>query len=113
MTFLHPFDDAAVIHGQGTIGLEILEQVPEIEAVVVPIGGGGLDQRRRLRNQREQSRDSAWLECRQSGCRRCCARSKRAQPVTLPAEATIADGIAVRRAGDLTLQLVRAMSTRL
>src|SRR5271163_2836778 len=42
MTFLHPFDVPEVIQGQGSIGLEILEQVPEIEAVVVPIGGGGL-----------------------------------------------------------------------
>src|SRR5271156_5368932 len=42
MTFLHPFDDAEVIQGQGSIGLEILEQVPDIEAIVVPIGGGVL-----------------------------------------------------------------------
>src|SRR6201986_3748551 len=42
MTFVHPFDDAAVINGQGTIGLELLEQVQGLEAVVVPIGGGGL-----------------------------------------------------------------------
>ena len=42
MTFLHPFDDAEVINGQGSIGLELLEQVPDLEAVVVPIGGGGL-----------------------------------------------------------------------
>ena len=41
-TFIHPFDDPEVISGQGTIGLELLEQVPDIEAVVVPIGGGGL-----------------------------------------------------------------------
>ncbi len=42
MTFIHPFDDAAVMAGQGTIGLEVLEQVAGLEAVVVPIGGGGL-----------------------------------------------------------------------
>ncbi len=41
-TFVHPFDDPAVIAGQGTVGLEILEQVPEVEAIVSPIGGGGL-----------------------------------------------------------------------
>ncbi|MBD5276633.1 MAG: threonine ammonia-lyase [Bacteroides sp.] len=41
-TFVHPFDDPKVIAGQGTIGLEILEQMPDVEAVVVPIGGGGL-----------------------------------------------------------------------
>src|SRR6202051_2350044 len=42
MTFIHPFDDAVVMAGQGTIGLELLEQVPQLEAGVVPIGGGGL-----------------------------------------------------------------------
>lgn len=41
-TFVHPFDDPKVIAGQGTIGLEILEQMPDVEAVIVPIGGGGL-----------------------------------------------------------------------
>ena len=41
-TFIHPFDDEEVIAGQGTIGLELLEQLPEVEAVIVPIGGGGL-----------------------------------------------------------------------
>lgn len=42
LTFIHPFDDPAVIAGQGTIGLEMLEQVENLDAVVVPIGGGGL-----------------------------------------------------------------------
>lgn len=41
-TFIHPFDDLKVIAGQGTIGLEILEEMPDVEAVIVPIGGGGL-----------------------------------------------------------------------
>ena len=41
-TFIHPFDDPLVIAGQGTIGLEIIQQLPEVEAVVVPVGGGGL-----------------------------------------------------------------------
>lgn len=41
-TFIHPFDDEFVIAGQGTIGLELLEQLPDIEAVIVPVGGGGL-----------------------------------------------------------------------
>lgn len=41
-TFIHPFDDENVIAGQGTIGLELLEQLPEIDAVIVPVGGGGL-----------------------------------------------------------------------
>lgn len=42
MTFIHPYDDELVIAGQGTIGLEILDQLPDVEAVVAPVGGGGL-----------------------------------------------------------------------
>src|SRR5438046_7997470 len=42
MTFIHPFDDEVVIAGQGTMGLEILQQVPDVEAIIAPIGGGGL-----------------------------------------------------------------------
>ena len=42
MTFVHPFDDEAVIAGQGTIALELLEQSPDVELVIVPVGGGGL-----------------------------------------------------------------------
>ncbi len=42
LTFIHPFDDEAVVAGQGTLGLEMMEQVPDLDAVVVPIGGGGL-----------------------------------------------------------------------
>ena len=41
-TFIHPFDDTDVIAGQGTMGLEILEDVPDVETIIVPIGGGGL-----------------------------------------------------------------------
>ncbi len=104
-TFLHPFDDAAVINGQGTIGLELLEQVPDLEAVVVPIGGGGLisgvacalkQSNPKIRVIGVQTeRLPSMLRAREKG-----------EPVTLAAEATIADGIAVRRAGDLTLPLV-------
>src|SRR5436305_11508642 len=42
MTFIHPFDDEVVMAGQGTMGLEILQQVPEVEGIIAPIGGGGL-----------------------------------------------------------------------
>jgi threonine dehydratase len=105
MTFLHPFDDAAVINGQGTIGLELLEQVQGLEAVVVPIGGGGLisgvacalkESNPAIRVVGVQTeRLPSMLRAIENG-----------GPVTLPAEATIADGIAVRRAGDLTVPLV-------
>ena len=104
-TFLHPFDDPDVISGQGTIGLELLEQVPDLEAVVVPLGGGGLvagvacalkESNPKIRVVGVETEVlPSMLRARESG-----------SPVSLAAEATIADGIAVRRAGDLTLPLV-------
>jgi threonine dehydratase len=104
-TFIHPFDDLEVISGQGSIGLELLEQVPGLEAVVVPIGGGGLisgiacalkETNSKIRVIGvEPEKLPSMLRAREAGA-----------PVTINAEATIADGIAVRRAGDLTLPLV-------
>src|SRR5260370_37169502 len=41
-TFIHPFDDEAVIAGQGTLGIEMLEQSPDLDAIIIPVGGGGL-----------------------------------------------------------------------
>jgi threonine dehydratase len=106
MTFLHPFDDDEVIAGQGTIGLELLEQVPDLEAVVAPIGGGGLiggvacaikESRPQIRVIGVQTeRLPSMLHAIEAG-----------HPVTVPAEATIADGIAVRRAGEKTVPLVK------
>jgi threonine dehydratase len=106
LTFLHPFDDDAVIAGQGTIGLELLEQVPDLEAVVIPIGGGGLiggvacaikELNPKVRVIGVQTeRLPSMLRATEAGA-----------PVTVPAEATIADGIAVRRAGTRTLPLVQ------
>ncbi len=104
-TFIHPFDDPEVISGQGTIALELLEQVPDLEAVVVPIGGGGLiggiacalkETRPSIRVIGvESDKLPSMLRAREAG-----------HPITIEPEATIADGIAVRRAGDLTLPLV-------
>jgi threonine dehydratase len=105
MTFIHPFDDPLVMAGQGTIGLELLEQVDGLEAVVVPIGGGGLiggiacavkESRPGVRVIGVQtSRLPSMLEA-----------VKAHHPVTLEPGTTIADGIAVRRAGDVTFPVV-------
>lgn len=104
-TFLHPFDDAAVIAGQGSIGLELLEQVPDLEAVVVPVGGGGLigGVACAIKESRPGVRVVGVQTERLPSMLRACEAG---QPVTVPAEVTIADGIAVRRAGELTHPLV-------
>ncbi len=105
LTFIHPFDDLTVIAGQGTIGLELLEQVPGLEAVVVPIGGGGLvgGIACALKSVKPSIRVIGVQTCKLPSMRAAVAAST---PVTLEAATTIADGIAVRRAGSLTLPLV-------
>jgi threonine dehydratase len=105
MTFLHPFDDLDVIAGQGTIGLEILEQVPDIEAAVIPIGGGGLiaGVACALKEQRPGIRIVGVQTARLPSM---VEAVKNHAPVTVPSASTVADGIAVRRCGDNTLPLV-------
>ncbi|WP_103933026.1 threonine ammonia-lyase [Bryocella elongata] len=105
MVFIHPFDDPLVMAGQGTIGLELLEQVEGLEAVVVPIGGGGLiggiacavkESNPKIRVVGVQT---ARLPSMQAAVRGH-------GPMTLEPGTTIADGIAVRRAGDVTYPVV-------
>lgn len=105
-TFIHPFDDPAVIAGQGTIGLEMLEQVDGLEAVVVPIGGGGLI------GGIACAVKSLKPDVRVIGVQTMRLPSMQAaldagEPVTIDAATTIGDGIAVRRAGAKTLPLVQ------
>ena len=105
LTFIHPFDDPLVMAGQGTIGLELLEQVPELEAVVVPIGGGGLISG--VACAIKESRPEVRIVGVQTERLPSMAMAVEAhQPVTVAPAITIADGIAVRRAGNLTLPLV-------
>jgi threonine dehydratase len=105
MIFVHPFDDAAVMAGQGTIGLEMLEQVPDLDAVIVPIGGGGLI-----------GGIACAIKETRPACRVIGVQTERLpsmleavaarHPVTVDAGTTIADGIAVRRSGNLTFPVV-------
>jgi len=109
-TFIHPFDDPAVMAGQGVIGLELLEQVPQLEAVVVPIGGGGLIGGVACAI-KEACIQASRPPVRVIGVQTARLPSMQAaiqahHPVTVDPATTIADGIAVRRAGDLTFPLV-------
>src|SRR5438067_8778132 len=106
MTFVHPFDDSVVIAGQGTMGLEILEQVPDIEAVIAPIGGGGViaGVACAVKATNPQVRVIGVQPARLPSMKVAIAEG---HPVTLSPAATIADGIAVRRAGERTLPLVQ------
>jgi len=106
LTFIHPFDDEIVMAGQGTMGLEIIQQVPDIEAVVAPIGGGGLISgvACAIKESNPRVRVIGVQPARLPSMKVAIAEGK---PVTLSPAATIADGIAVRRAGDRTLRLVQ------
>ena len=105
LTFIHPFDDTDVMAGQGTIGLELLEQVPQLDAVVVPIGGGGLIGG--IACAIKESRPSIRIVGVQTARLPSMAVAVEAhEPITIEPATTIADGIAVRRAGKLTLPVV-------
>jgi threonine dehydratase len=102
--FVHPFDDPRVIAGQGTLGLELLEQVDDLDAVIVPVGGGGLvaGVALALKARRPAVRVIGVQAAVVPAMQRALAAGER---VRLPAAGTIADGIAVRQVGRTTLAL--------
>ncbi len=106
LTFIHPFDDEAVIAGQGTLGLEMLQQCPDVEAIVVPIGGGGLISgiACAVKETNKKIQIYGVQPSRLPSMEVALAAGK---PVVLSPAATIADGIAVLRTGDNTLPLVK------
>ena len=103
--FVHPFDDPQVILGQATLGLELLEQVPDLETVIVPLGGGGLlaGLAGALKQRRPQARI---VGVQVAACAPFPAALAAGTPVAVNVAPTIADGIAVKRPGELTLPLV-------
>lgn len=105
LTFIHAFDDDAVIAGQGSIGLEILSQNPFVEAVLAPIGGGGLIGGIACAV-KETNPKIKVVGVQTTQVPSMVEALKAHTPVELPARTTIADGIAVRRAGMRTLPLV-------
>jgi threonine dehydratase len=106
LTLIHAFDDDVVIAGQGTLGLEILQQHSDIEAIVAPIGGGGLigGIACAVKESNPHVRVFGVQPARIPSMKAAVAQGK---PVTLESAKTIADGIAVRRAGDRTFPLVQ------
>ena len=103
-TFIHPFNDEDVIAGQGTIALELLEQLPDLDAVLVPIGGGGLISG--IAYTLKTLKPSVKVYGVQaSGAPSMKNSVEHGKIEQLSAVATIADGIAVKRPGDLTYEL--------
>ena len=105
-TYVHAFDDEVVIAGQGTIGIEMVESLPNISTVVVPIGGGGLISgiatavktlRPKARVIGVQAENAAWVN----------PSLKAGHAIKVEIGQTIADGIAVKTPGELTLPIIR------
>ena len=104
--FVHPFDDGDVILGQATLGLELLEDVPELETVVVPVGGGGLISGIAgvVKGVHPKARI---IGVQVDACAPFPESIATGAPVMFSSRATIADGIAITRPGELTLPLVQ------
>ncbi|MEQ1946866.1 MAG: threonine ammonia-lyase [Bryobacteraceae bacterium] len=103
-TYLSAFDDDAVIAGQGTIGLELLEQIPDLEAVVVPVGGGGLIAGIACAV-KESKPGIHVIGVQTTALPSMQVAMREHKPVLLPPGLTVADGIAVRKVGEKTLAL--------
>ncbi|HEX4804861.1 MAG TPA: pyridoxal-phosphate dependent enzyme, partial [Conexibacter sp.] len=107
LAFVHPYDDADVVAGQGGVGLELAAQVPQLALVLVPLGGGGLASGVAIAVKALRP-DVRVIGVQVERCAAFPASLARGAPVAVQAPAvTIADGIAVKRPGDLTLALVR------
>lgn len=104
--FIHPFDDPDIIAGQGTIGLEILDQLPEVNMVIVPVGGGGLiagiaTAVKSLRPLTEI------VGVQASACPSALRALEAGRTVTVEADRSLADGISVKQVGDLPFAIMR------
>ncbi|MCF2582102.1 threonine ammonia-lyase [Bacteroides caecigallinarum] len=103
-TFIHPFDDGCVIAGQGTIGLELLNQLPDVEVVIVPIGGGGLISgvAYALKSLKP---DVKVYGVQAQGAASMLRSIEKAHRECLPSVSTVADGIAVKEPGEHTFEI--------
>ncbi|OEH92720.1 threonine ammonia-lyase [Bacillus solimangrovi] len=105
-TFLHPFDDEEVIAGQGTIGLEIIEQLPDVDAIVVPVGGGGLISG--IATSIKEINPNIQIIGVQSEAIASMKTSLEAKKITkITGADTIADGIAVKQPGEKTFNVIQ------
>ena len=103
-TFIHPFNDEDVIAGQGTIALELIEQLPDMDAVIVPIGGGGLISGIAYTLKTLKPNVKVY-GVQASGAPSMYKSIKDGQIECLDSVSTIADGIAVKKPGDLTYEI--------
>ena len=104
--FVHPFDDPEIVAGQGTLGLELLDDVEDIATVVVPVGGGGLISG--VAGVLKAARPAVRvIGVQVESCSAYPASLERGEPVEVAGAPTIADGIAIKRPGGLVLPMVK------
>ena len=109
LTLVHPFDDLAVMAGQGTMGLEIVEQVPDVTTIVVPVGGGGMISG--VATAVKAERPSVRIIGIEAEASPGAVRSLEAgAPTHVEMSDTLADGIAVKQIGDLTFPHLQALA---
>jgi threonine dehydratase len=104
--FIPPYDDEEVIAGQGTLGLEILEEVPDVEGIIVPVGGGGLISGIATIVKKRRPRVRI-IGVQSSHVPSALASLRKKRIVEVEAEPTLADGIAVRRVGEITFPIIQ------
>jgi threonine dehydratase len=107
-TFVHAFDDPAIVAGQGTLGLEILSQVPSADALIVPVGGGGLISGIAIAA-RARKPGMTIIGVEAAGAASCRASLDAGEIQTLPTITTIADGIALKHPGELTFPIIQQL----
>jgi threonine dehydratase len=105
MTFVHPFDDPDIVAGQGSLGLELLEDVPDLARIVVPVGGGGLAAGVAIAVKSARPEVEV-IGVQAAACAPYPASLAAGRPLPATSALTIADGIAVKRPGELTLRLL-------
>ncbi|MBI5493073.1 MAG: threonine ammonia-lyase [Deltaproteobacteria bacterium] len=106
MAFIPPFDDDLVIAGQGTVGMEIMAALPDADAVIAPIGGGGLIAGIASAI-KESGRDTAVFGVEAEASKSCIESLKADRPVEVERSVTLADGIAVKMVGERTFSVIK------
>ncbi len=105
LAFVHPFDDPAIVAGQGSLGLELLEDVPDLAKVVIPVGGGGLASGVALAI-KDAKPEVEIVGVQAAACAPFPASIQAGEPIEATSALTIADGIAIKRPGGITLPIL-------